>query len=374
MNLQAIVVANATGFVLLLFLLISRLLTRTKLNTEERVFTLMMVLVMIACVVEPVTFAVDGCTSRIGRWINLLGNSFLYYANGLGAFMWLIYVDLNLFHDRKRLKKIYFKLSIPVGILLLTLVGNIFFKYYFYVDENGVYHRQPTIYIFYIYVMFCAVYSLTMYIYYRRKMGRVAFFPIYMYLIPIVTGSVLQMLIYGISTAWLGTAVALVALSMSLQQQRSYIDNLTNLFNRQYLEHAIFSINRRIAQRYYGIMLDMNDFKEINDNYGHSVGDQALRDMADIIRNSVKPGSMAFRYAGDEFIIIVKTDNENDVIDLEKGILERVARFNETGERPYTLSVAMGHDRFESVNDSEDRFLQKIDTAMYEDKRRTKTK
>ncbi len=60
MNLQAIIIANLVGFNLILFLLISRHISQTKADTEEKAFNVMMYLVMIACIVEPVTFFVDG--------------------------------------------------------------------------------------------------------------------------------------------------------------------------------------------------------------------------------------------------------------------------------------------------------------------------
>ena len=370
MNLQAIIVANLTGFLLIMFLYFSRFITRTKSDTEEHAFDVMMGLAMIACVIEPITFAVDGIHNPICYWVNIIGNTYLYYANGLGSFLWLLYEDMKLFHDRSRMKRIYYKISVPVSILLLSLIGNIKFGYYFYVDDNYVYHRQTTIYIFYVYMMLCALYSIGLYLYYKKHHGKkLAFFPIYMYLIPIVTGSVIQMLYYGVSTAWLGTAVGVVALYMSLQQQRAYTDTLTGLYNRLYLEHAIFKINRRASTTYYGMMLDMNDFKLINDTHGHSAGDQALKDVAQIFNDVLSSNSTAFRYAGDEFIIVTKTDDEQEVIDLEAALKQAADDFNNAHKRPYKLSFAIGHSMFNTA-DSEDSILKRIDDAMYLDKKR----
>ena len=153
MNLQAIMVANITGFLILFFLFFSRFITRTKSDLEEHAFDVMMYLVMIALIVEPLGFAIDGIHSTVCYWINLIGATYLYFANGTGIFLWLMYVDLKLFHDRSRMEKIYYKLSIPVALLLLSLIGNLKFKYYFYIDENYIYHRQPTVYIFYFYML-----------------------------------------------------------------------------------------------------------------------------------------------------------------------------------------------------------------------------
>ncbi|MCR5396207.1 MAG: GGDEF domain-containing protein [Lachnospiraceae bacterium] len=369
MNLQAIFVANLTGFFLIFFLFFSRFITKTKSDTEEHSFEVMMTLAMIACIVEPLTFAVDGIPGKLPYWINLLGNTYLYYANGLGSFLWLLYLDLKLYHDRSRMKKIYYKISVPVGILLLSLIGNIWGNYYFYVDEHNIYHRQPNIYIFYIYLMLCAVYSLVLYYRHRKTHGQIAFFPIYMYLTPIIVSSVLQMLFYGISLAWLGTALGIVALYMSLQQQNTYLDTLTGMYNRLYLEHALFRMRRDFSTHYYGAMIDMNDFKEINDTYGHSAGDQALRDMADLFRKVTSDNTTVFRFAGDEFILLIKTFSEEDICELKYRLESAVADFNSQKIHPYKLSFSMGYAEFDRENDTNDSFFKKIDYAMYAQKK-----
>ena len=370
MNLQAIYIANFTGFVLILFLLISRLITQTKSQAEDYVFNVMMFLALFACLVEPLTFFVDGKPGVVSKWINLLGNTYLYFANGMGSFFWCMYVDRKLYHDRERMHRIYKRVSVIVLIMLATLFANIPFGYYFYVDEANVYHRQPLIYIFYLYLILCCTWSVISFYIYRRRYGKVAFFPIFMFLGPVVTGSVLQMLFFGISLAWLGVAIGIVAIYMSFLNQRSYLDNLTGLYNRMYLEHVYYEMQKNGANDYYGIMMDMNYFKEINDTYGHSVGDKALCDAAQLLRTAADASSMVFRYTGDEFIVIMKTEREEQVLEMEERIRAEADRFNAAGEKPYRLSFAMGHAAYDHEKDDEDTFLKKIDVAMYENKAR----
>ncbi|WP_026507008.1 GGDEF domain-containing protein [Butyrivibrio sp. MC2013] len=364
MNLQAIIVANVTGFILIFFLYFSRFITRTKSGVEDKAFDAMMYLGMVGLIVEPITFAVDGIPSAVGYYVNLLGNTYLYFANGSGIFFWLIYVDLMLYHDIDRVKRIYSRVAIPVGILLLSLIGNLYFKYYFYVDENFVYHRKPTIYIFYIYLMICSAYSLVIYHQARLKNGRTAFFPIYMFLVPIVVSSVLQMIFYGISLAWLGLAIGSVALYMSLQQQKAYVDPLTGLYNRLYLAHILFKISSSTAA-YYGMMIDLNGFKAINDTYGHSAGDRALTDAARIFAAGVDARSTVFRYAGDEFIIMTKASDEEEIKALSDKLYRAAEDFNDSGKRPYHLGFAIGYGKYDNKNDDMDSFLRKIDYDMY---------
>lgn len=368
MNFQAILIANFTGLILLVFLFISHFITRTESQAEDHTLGIMMWLVALACIVEPLTFYVDGKPGRLAYWTNLLGNTYLYFANGLGSFYWCIFVDKSLYHSAKRLKQIYFKLSFFVAAMLLSLLFNLWGGFYFYVDEANVYHRRPPIYFFYFYMIGCCIFSIAVAYSHRRKYGKTAFFPIFMYLIPIVTGSVLQMVYYGVSLAWLGTAVGIVALYMSLLNQKSYLDPLTGLYNRQYLEHFIYEMQRS-AGSFYGIMIDMNYFKEINDLYGHSAGDQALKDMANVLRaECLDRNYRFFRFAGDEFIVLMKTDDEEMVCAFEKQLADTADRFNEEHDRPYEVSFSAGHGIYDKANDTTDSFLKRIDKAMYKRK------
>ncbi|MCR5267813.1 MAG: GGDEF domain-containing protein [Lachnospiraceae bacterium] len=368
MNLQAIYVANFTAFLLILFLLISQFITRKKSRAGERLFTIMMYLVLTACLIEPLTFTIDGKSGAVNYWINLLGNTYLYSANGVGSFLFCVYVDESLYHSRERISRIYYKFGALVALLLLSLVINIWFGYYFYVDTDNVYHRMPLINCFYIYMLFCCFFSIATLYVHRHRYGKVAFFPLFMYLIPIVTGSVLQMLFYGVSLAWLGTAIGVVALYMSIQNQRSYLDVLTGLYNRLFLEHSMYRMRRDTSSAYYGIMLDMDDFKSINDTYGHSAGDQALRDAAFIFRKVIRSDAAVFRYAGDEFIILLKSADEAAVQRVEASLRSEADLFNETSGRSYRIGFSMGHAIFDHATDTEDSFLKKIDKAMYQNK------
>ena len=369
MNFQAICVANITGIVLIVSLLISKYITYNSLRAEDRIFTLMMHLVLFGCFLELLTFYVDGRPGRIDHWINLIGNTILYAINAYGSFLYCVYVDIHLYQSAERVKRVYKKLLCIVIALIAALILNIRLGFFFYVDADNVYHRNTAVVIFYIFTFLCCTISIVVLRIYRRRFGRAAFFPIYMYLIPIVTGSALQMLFYGVSLAWLGTAIGIVALYMSMLSRSSYLDSLTGLYNRLYLEHFMYRIKKKSSSRYYGIMIDMDDFKAINDNYGHSAGDQALKDAACIFRNAAPDRNTGvFRYAGDEFIIIIRADDEAYVKGFEDRLQSEAEKINKGKDRRYQIGFSMGHALYDRENDTYDTFLKKIDSAMYENK------
>jgi diguanylate cyclase (GGDEF)-like protein len=117
-------------------------------------------------------------------------------------------------------------------------------------------------------------------------------------------------------------------------------------------------------------MLDVDFFKEINDTWGHSTGDEALCDVANILKASIPENAIAIRYAGDEFIILLMTNNEQEIKKVLSDIQDSIKEFNERNERPYKLSVSMGTSVYQTEKTAEDLFLENMDKHMYEEKER----
>ena len=85
-------------------------------------------------------------------------------------------------------------------------------------------------------------------------------------------------------------------------------DDLTGLFNRRYLNeklNEITNVCRKTKDHFALVMLDMDHFKEVNDNYGHDEGDKALIWISEILRNSIRSEDIIIRFAGDEFFLIL---------------------------------------------------------------------
>jgi diguanylate cyclase (GGDEF)-like protein len=114
-------------------------------------------------------------------------------------------------------------------------------------------------------------------------------------------------------------------------------------------------------------MIDMDRFKEINDQYGHLEGDNALRDMAAIIKGCIRHSDFAARYGGDEFILAARA--EHDIEKLVSRIQESIDNQNAKKLRPFTLEMSYGYDVFlTNSNRSIESFLKHVDAIMYRHK------
>jgi diguanylate cyclase (GGDEF)-like protein/PAS domain S-box-containing protein len=103
--------------------------------------------------------------------------------------------------------------------------------------------------------------------------------------------------------------VAGSTLAQKLQQLSdvSIVDELTGLYNRRYIDTILdqqYGLFKRHFQRFGLVMIDMDRFKDINDTYGHLAGDEALKSVASILRQSPRSTDFLARFGGDEFIIV----------------------------------------------------------------------
>ena len=320
MNLQAIILTNCIGITLLVILLISSHLVRQRQQLSDNLFTAMIIATASSCFVEMLTFIFDGNTEiPFLHTMKMLGSSYLYLTNIFDSYMWCIYVDLRLYHDEIRTRKRAPFIGIPAILAVIAVLFNFSYPFLFLIDEQNVHHRQLGGNLYFILTLGYLFYSLIIRHQYNKKFGKDRFFPIYMFIAPILLGATAQFFVYGISVAWCCTALGLVGIYMSLQNELSYIDPLTKLYNRNYLDHTLNHISRK---KIYagGIMIDLDYFKSINDQFGHTVGDEALISAARVIRFSVPEKALSIRFAGDEFIILVRTSKEQELIEIEEAI------------------------------------------------------
>ena len=152
------------------------------------------------------------------------------------------------------------------------------------------------------------------------------------------------------------------------------LDPLTKLNNRGQLRRYVSQkANLEIEGRMtVVVMLDVNDFKLINDTYGHAEGDRALVLIADALRKVVSDGNIpAFlcRYGGDEFTVILHPTRLEEVEQLITRIREELHREAESEEKPYDISIAAGYDELLTENETIQDCVRRADEKLYEDKR-----
>ncbi len=174
---------------------------------------------------------------------------------------------------------------------------------------------------------------------------------------------------YGLALIWPTTALGLIFLYINLQNGETFLDPLTNLYNRNFLLYYMERITKRGKRGPHttGIMLDINRFKHINDTYGHGQGDAVLQAVGNILLQAAGDDAVVIRYGGDEFVILLENATAERVQRINDGIQEALRAYNASGSAPLPVTLSAGTAEFDHTDMFS--FFQEMDRRMYDEKR-----
>lgn len=146
------------------------------------------------------------------------------------------------------------------------------------------------------------------------------------------------------------------------------VDNLTGIFNRFYYENVLnqeLSNRRNSAAHMTQLLVDVDNFKGINDRYGHLVGDKVLVDIAKRLKQQVRREDLVARLGGDEFVVLIKDISTEDAEQLAEKITESMEEPIVVLDSPLNVSISVGVYHIDPEKDSVHSALNKSDRAMY---------
>jgi len=160
-------------------------------------------------------------------------------------------------------------------------------------------------------------------------------------------------------------------------QEDSLTDPLTGLPNTRFMfMHLTRELARaeRLKTEVSLLVMDLDNFKDINDTYGHHVGDRALREVASVLRIGIRPYDICVRYAGDEFIVVLSgcSGEEAERKRLELQTAVDSLQFEARSGTMLSLAISIGAAVFPHDGDSYETLLATADSRMYRDKTRRK--
>jgi len=155
----------------------------------------------------------------------------------------------------------------------------------------------------------------------------------------------------------------------------SITDPLTGLYNRRYFIEQIeleFKRSKRYSRDLSLLMLDIDHFKLVNDNYGHQIGDIVLRKISSVIINLLRDSDLAFRYGGEEFMIILPETKSEDAINVAERMKQEIMNTQHNyASINFTVTASIGivsikdmMDKFETIDD----IIKKVDDNLYKAK------
>lgn len=366
-NIPEILVANGTGAFLVLFLLLYRIRIAQTNQFDEKAYNFMLIVTFIATINETLSFIIDARPGFIFHILQYISNTISSASSGIIGYCWCLFVEYHIHRNFERIKKKSRILAIPLIIATILIIINLLGTgIIFDISKENVYTRGPMNFILYIFVF--VYYIESIYTVHKAKYDSilVEFFPIYYFIIPCMIGTMIQGFFFGVSTIWLCVAIAFILVYIENQISVSFIDDLSGLYNRKYMNHYLNKLQSDKNRHVYGFLLDINEFKAINDTYGHLTGDRALIKFGKILQHSIDKDSVAIRMGGDEFVIFAKLKSDEEALALKKQIKYNVRQFNIKSKEPFHLSFSIGIAKFNGKNT--DAFLSAMDDSMYEAK------
>jgi len=163
---------------------------------------------------------------------------------------------------------------------------------------------------------------------------------------------------------------------LQVYRAMAYRDPLTSLWNRRYFDERLkeeFSRSRRAGagRRFSVAIIDINGFKQINDEHGHQAGDTLLKWVGEFLVAHLRTHDVACRTGGDEFMLLLPDLSGEDCAPVIARLRDQLEHANAGRRVPVSLSI--GTASWPEIPESCDKLLDTADTAMYADKRAQKS-
>ena len=181
-----------------------------------------------------------------------------------------------------------------------------------------------------------------------------------------LAGGVVLQMVFDVRVVWLSVAIGGVLFYVFYTSVTTQVDSLTQLLNRMCYEGSMAALRDRSLF----ILIDVDRFKHVNDEYGHTAGDRALEAIGRAIHQVYAKYGMCFRYGGDEFFVILTEDLDRiEAFNRELCRLLDVARL----ELPYLPTVSIGFAEYDPRRTSKEKVIAAADEMMYRWKKSRRT-
>ena len=361
------------SFILCAVMLSADMLLSEKRVMQNRLFRGLIITTMAILAIDLVGIYTDGEPQYF--ILSSIAETLLYIATPLPSCIWAFYVSYQLFQDIRRIK---IEMRVFTALVLVTTVLSLLSPIYgfmFRISPQNVFARGPLYFILYIAAFLPLVYSTALSIIYRKKISRKLLLPLLLFMLPPVIASIMQILMYGISVISASVTISIFIVCVGVQVRQHNADHLTGVSSRCQFDTCLAGRIKgaKRGKAFSCIMLDIDNFKAINDTFGHVVGDEALSEAATLLRSCIRSEDFLARYAGDEFIILLDMTDKTILSQTVDRIRTRAEEYNQKSCNPFRLDFSVGYEIYdEKTALCQDHFVARVDALMYENKNHKK--
>ena len=347
----------------------------SKTGLDLHVFRRLLVATAVMLVTDAISWYLDGNLHPVARIILYVDITLYYAFHSIPTVYFIRYVNLQVsggVEAPRPLPRVIY--LVPLAIVLAS-VASPFTGFLFTLDATGHYARGFGFFLFAILQYGLVLYAFVIVIRKRTKLRRRVFLTLLAYPLPMLVAALTQMLVFGLVLIWPSLTLFLVAAAANIDNRRSRLDHLTGTANRRSLDEELESriASARPGWNLCGLLMDVDDFKPINDRFGHDAGDRALEDVGALLMSSVRVEDLVARMGGDEFVVLLDSADVGALEEMVRRIELAIEKHNDSANRPYRLSLSIGRALFDPETDKTAAdFLSRLDADMYRRKRQRK--
>ncbi len=370
MNLIGNLIMNIYSILILIVILYQLSNKDKQVNPTYTIF-IALIKVTIFMLIIDITSRFDGNYGMTYVLLNHVSNFLVFAFNLLIPSLWLLYIHYHIYPEINTSKKLVYGLAGLNLINIIALIISYPFGWIYYIDSNNFYHRGPYYFVTILVTIVMVISSFIIIYKNKNKIEKKHYFALQFFAVPPLIGMILQTLSFSIPITLNMMVISIFLVFLNIQRNILYTDYLTGVGNRNIFELELENrINKSNKERTIaGIMIDIDDFKLINDRFGHDVGDQALIDLAEILVSSIRYNDVLARVGGDEFFIILDVATEDKLDLIVNRIKNSTNSFNESSGKPYKLKFSMGYDIYDyKTKMTAEEFRKNIDILMYKNK------
>lgn len=372
MTLTGNLLLNAYSMAVLAYIMVYSRMNTGKKDVAYRLF-MSTVQVMFAMLLVDAFGRFDGRPGTLYEPLNRIGNFLNFILNPIVPSIWILYVIRQTGYSRKLMRLFQYLLGGLVFAQAAMTVASLRTGWYYRIGEDNIYHRGPLFLIPLLLPLVLILVAEGLIVFRRKRIARKNLFALLFFPVLPLLSILVSARVYGVSLVMNGTTLSILIVFFNIQTRSINTDYLTGLYNRQKLESVLRNRISGNIQRnpFTAILLDLDAFKQINDSYGHGVGDRALVASAELLQRCFRPDDVVARYGGDEFFVLFDAADDSVLREAVARIETAVEKANREHPQPYRIGFSMGYAMFDqTVHPDADTYLKRLDAMLYEEKRR----
>ncbi len=272
----------------------------------------------------------------------------------VAPFIPLVFANM-IFKIRKK-ERIFIQ-SILIAHVIFEFVS-IFYKFVFYIDEQNIYHHADYYWIYLAVCLIVICYLFVVGYFFSKRYQNQNGYILLLILIFIASGIVVQTIKPNIRIDWITIAMASTFMYIYHNGLMQYVDGLTQLLNQK----TFLTYTANLKNTATVIVFDIDDFKSINDAYGHQFGDKCLVEAAKIIKECYRKYGTCYRIGGDEFAVILESSDKIEELNIMFMVNIEMYRIKVDDRFP---TISIGHSMFNPEYDIITDVIEKADKNMY---------